>query len=117
MKEKLLLKIALMVSLIGVVSLFFISSNIDVEQKSIEKITFDDIDKHVKVQGTVNEMFENDKVMIIDIVQPTEITVVLFKRNNESLAIKKWDNIEVIGKVDEYEGRLEIIGNRVRVIG
>ena len=116
MKEKLLLKIALIVSLIGITSLYLISSNIEIDLKSIEKITFDDIDKNVKVQGIVNDMFENDKVMIIDVVQPTEITVVLFKRKNQSISISKGDNIEVIGKVDEYEGNLEIIGNRVRVI-
>lgn len=116
MKEKHLLKIALICSLIGVAALYFISENIEIKQTNIEKITFDDVDRNVKVKGVVNDLFENENVMIIDVIQPEEITVVLFKRNNKNISIGKGDNIEVIGKVDEYEGKLEIIGNRVRVI-
>ena len=55
--------------------------------------------------------------MLITIEQPQDITVVLFKSKNESIVINKGSNIEVIGKVDEYKGELEIIGNKVRVIG
>ena len=116
MKEKTLLKIALICSLVGIAALFLISENIEVTQKGIEKITFDDIEKNVKVKGIVKDLFENEKVMILDVEQPSEITIVLFKRKNESIGIGKGNLIEVIGKVDKYEGKLEIIGNRVRVI-
>jgi len=105
MKEKNLLKVALICSLVGIVALYFISENID------------DIDKNVKVKGFVKDLFENEKVMIITIEQPQDMTIVLFKSKNESVGINKGSNIEVIGKVDEYEGELEIIGNKVRVIG
>lgn len=116
MKEKTLLKIALICSLIGVVALYLISENMEINQKNIEKITFDDVDKNVKVKGVVRDLFENDKIMIITIEQPQDMKVVLFKSKNESIGIFEGNEIEVIGKVDEYEGELEIIGNRVRVI-
>ena len=117
MKEKNLLKVALICSLVGIVALYFISENIEIKQKNIEKITLDDINKNVKVKGVVKDLFENEKVMIITIEQPQDMTIVLFKSKNESVGINKGSNIEVIGKVDEYEGELEIIGNKVRVIG
>lgn len=116
MKEKTLLKIALICSLVGVVALYLISENMEIKQKNIEKITIDDVDKNVKVKGIVKNLFENEKVMILDVAQEGEIKIVLFKRKNVSIGIGKGDNIEVIGKIDEYEGELEIIGNRVRVI-
>lgn len=116
MKEKTLLKIALICSLIGVVALYLISENLEIKQKNIEKITLDDVDKNVKVKGIVRDLFENDKIMIITIEQPQEMKVVLFKSKNESIGIFEGNEIEVIGKVDEYEGELEIIGNKVRVI-
>ncbi len=117
MKEKNLLKVALICSLVGIVALYLISENMEIKQRNIEKITIDDIDKNVKVKGVVKGLFENDKVMIITIEQPQDMKVVLFKSKNESIGIFEGNEIEVIGKVDEYEGELEIIGNRVRVIG
>ena len=117
MKEKTLLKVALICSLVGIVALYFISEDIEVGQKNIGKITLEDIDKNVKVKGVVKDLFENEKVMLITIEQPQDMTIVLFKSKNESIGINKGSSIEVIGKVDEYEGELEIIGNKVRVIG
>ena len=117
MKEKELLKVALICSLVGVTVLYLLSENIEIKEKDIEKITLDDIDKNVKVEGIVKDLFENDKVMIMGIEQPQEIKVVLFKNKNESILINKGNNLEIIGKVEEYEGELEIIGHRVRVIG
>ncbi len=117
MKEKDLLKVALICSLVGVTVLYLLSENIEIKEKDIEKITLDDIDKNVKVEGIVKDLFENDKVMIMGIEQPQEIKVVLFKNKNESILINKGNNLEIIGKVEEYEGELEIIGHRVRVIG
>jgi len=79
MKEKNLLKVALICSLIGIISLYLISENMEIKQKNIEKITLEDIDRNVKVKGFVKKLFENDKVMIITIEQPQDMTVVLFK--------------------------------------
>ena len=73
MKEKTLLKVALICSLVGIAALYFISDKIEIKQKNIEKITLDDIDKNVKVKGVVKDLFENEKVMLITIEQPQDI--------------------------------------------
>lgn len=117
MKEKTLLKIALICSLIGLFILFLYSENIEVSEKNIGKITLDDIDKYVKVKGIVEDIFENEKVAILKTIQPQSIEIILFKNENKSIGINVDDEIEVIGKVEEYEGKLEVIGHRVRVIG
>lgn len=114
MKEKSLLKVALVCSLIGVTVLFFISEFIEVEERNIEEITIDDLDKNVKIIGTVSKIVDTDKVVIMDITQPQKLKVMLFK--DKEINLKKGNYIEVLGKVQEYEGELEIIGDRIRRI-
>ena len=116
MKEKNLLKIALICSVVGILILFIVSQNISVEEKTISRITFEDMDKKVKIKGFVENVIDTEKVVIINVVQPQNMDVVLFKEENETIDVKKDDLIEVIGKVEEYKGELEVIGQRVRVI-
>tara|TARA_Y100000294_G_C8367150_1_gene261174 strand:+ start:182 stop:535 length:354 start_codon:yes stop_codon:yes gene_type:complete len=116
MKEKTLLKLALITSLAGLLILYLISDNIAINEKSIEKITLDNKDEMVKVRGIVSKVIDTEKVTILEITQPTEITVVLFKGNQESTPIKEGNEVEIIGKVDEYEDELEIIAQRARII-
>ena len=82
MKEKTLLTTALIVSLAGLLVLYIISDNIEIKKASIEKITLDNKDEMVKVKGIVSRLTDTEKVTIMEITQPTEITVVLFKDNN-----------------------------------
>jgi len=117
MKEKNLLRIALICSLIGILVLFIVSNNISVQEKTISRITIEDVDKKVKVKGFVEKVVDTEKVMIIKVVQPQDMDVILFKEENETIDIKEEDFIEVIGKVEEYKGELEVIGQRVRIIG
>ena len=116
MKEQTLLKIALIVSLLGLLILYLISDNIDLKERNIEKITLDNKDEFVKLTGTVNKVIDTEKVTIMEIMQEQEITVVLFKDENKTMPIQEGNEVEVIGKVDEYEGKLEIIADRLRII-
>ena len=116
MKEKTLLKIALIVSLTGLLIIYLISDNISIKEKNIEKITIANIDEYVKVRGIVSRITDTERVTIMDITQPTEITVVLFKGENKTTPIREGNEVEIIGKVDEYEDRLEIIAQRARII-
>ena len=116
MKEKNLLKIALICSLLGLLILYLVSNNIEIKEKNIEKITLDNKDEFVNIKGTISNIVNTEKVTIIKILQPQEITVVLFKNENKTTTIQQGNEIEVIGKVDEYEDKIEIIADRVRVI-
>ena len=114
MEEKTLFKTALIVSMVGVIVLFFFSEFSELEDMNIKEITIEDLDKDVKVIGAVTKIMDTDKVIIMDIAQQDNLKVVVFKDKNISL--KKGDYIEVLGTVEEYEGELEIIGDRVRLI-
>ena len=89
-------KTALIVSMVVVILLLFFSEFSELEDMNIKEIT--------------NEYLDKD----VDIAQQDNLKVVVFKDKNISL--KKGDYIEVLGTVEEYEGELEIIGDRVRLI-
>ena len=118
MEEKSLFKIALACSLVGVTTLFFVSEFIEVDDKYIEEIRIDYLDKDVKIMGTVKKVVDNGNVVMMNIVQPQELKVVVFKDENkdENIDLKAGNYIEVLGKVEEYNGELEIIGDRIRLI-
>lgn len=116
MKEQTLLKTALIVSLSGLLILYLISGNIEIKEKNIEKITLENKDEFVKLRGIVSKVIDTEKVTIMEITQPQQITVVLFKDENKTMPIQEGNEVEVIGKVDEYEGKLEIIADRLRII-
>ena len=116
MQEKTLLKIALIMSLLGLLSMYLISDNIEIKEKNIEKITLDNKDEFVKLRGIVNKVIDTEKVTIMEITQPQQITVVLFKNENKTMPIQEGNEVEIIGKVYEYEGKLEIIADSLSIV-
>lgn len=113
MKESTLLKIALLVSLVGIIILFSISENITIDEKTINQL--DRTDEEVLLRGIVTRVTELETVSFIEITQENKITVVLFK--DYPIDLKEGEVVEVIGKTEEYKGEFEIIGKEVRVIG
>ena len=113
MKESLLVKLALITSLAGILVLFLISGHIKVEEKPLDKISVENLEDYVKVNGMVTNVIDTDNVAILKITQPRDIDVVVFK--NGPLNISKGANVEIIGKVDEYKNKAEIIAELIRV--
>ncbi len=113
MKEKTLLKTALICSIAGIIFLFFVSEIIEIPEKQIDEIT--EKDENVRIKGIINKITEKDKVAYIEIIQPKEITVVLFKED-ENLNLKQGEYVEITGKTEEYKKEIQIIGNIVKKI-
>jgi len=112
MKEQTVLKIALVCALAGVVILYFVSDNITIDEKAIDKINTENVGDNVKIFGRVEKVSNLENVAFLEISQPSSITVIVFGNLNASAG----DNVEVIGKIDEYNGKLEVIGQRIRVV-
>lgn len=114
MKENTLLKIALICSLVGLIALYFASTKIEVKDYRpglLNKNVGDD----VKLNGIVTKITDRGDVVFIDVSQQNPITVVLFT-DDDNLKLKNGDNIEVMGEVQEYNGKNEIIAEKIRVI-
>ena len=114
MKETTLLKIALICSIIGLVSLYFISTKIDAKDYKpglLNKNIGDD----VKLKGTVTKINDKGDVVFIEVNQQNPVDIVLFT-GEDSLRVVEGDNVEVLGEIQEYNGREEIIAQTIRVI-
>lgn len=113
MKENTILKIALICSLIGLIVLYFVSAKIelkDYKPNFLDKDVGDD----VKLNGIVTKISDRGDVVFIEVSQQAPVTVVLFT-DDDNIRLKSGDNIEVIGEVQQYNGKKEIIAEMIRV--
>ena len=113
MKETTLLKIALICSLTGLLVLYFISTKIDVKDYKPNLLN-KNIGDDVKLKGTVAKISDAGSVVFIEVSQQNPMTVVLF--TDDDINLKNGDDVEVIGEVQEYRGKNEIIAQKIRVI-
>ncbi|MBI2558154.1 hypothetical protein HYW20_02420 [Candidatus Woesearchaeota archaeon] len=114
MKETTLLKIALICSLVGLVLLYFISTKIEVKDYK-PNILNKNVGDDVKLTGKVSKITDRGDVVFIEVDQQSPINVVLFT-DNDNLKLSNGDNVEVIGKVQEYNGKNEIIAEKIRLV-
>ena len=113
MKETTLLKIALICSLVGLLVLYFISTKIDVKEYKTNKLN-ENIGEDVKLVGTIKKISQSENVAFIEVDYSNPVTIVAF--GNNDLKLKNNDTIEVIGEVQEYKGKNEIIAQKIRVV-
>lgn len=114
MKETNLLKVALICSLVGLTVLYFISTKIEFKDYK-PSILNKNIGEDVKLNGIVTKITDRENVVFIEVNQQSPITVVLFT-DDGNLKLKEGDNIEVLGEVQEYNGKNEVIAQKIRVI-
>lgn len=119
-KDESLLKLSLVTAVAGLLVLVFLLKTIG-EAKEIAAIDEGDIGKELKVFGTISSVYvsKNENIFLKLADDSGEISVVVFKnmaRKLNAQLLKKGDAVEVYGKIQEYEGELEIIPNEIRVI-
>ena len=111
MKENTLLKIAFICSLGGLISLYFISSNIN--PQDYNPVT-SGIGSDVNLTGTISKIDQREDVTFIDVSYEKPLTIVVF---NGEVSFNKGDKIQVNGRVQEYNGKQEIIAQKIKVMG
>ena len=111
MKEKTLFRLALICIVIGLPVLYFLSENIEITEMDVSKISLGDADRQIKLNGEVISVSNKNKFSVIEISQLNKIEVVMF---NENISLEQGDNIDVFGKVQEFNGKPEIIADVVR---
>ena len=116
MNEKTLLRISLICALFGVFVLYIISDGINLDEASISGIKGEDAGSDAKLKGVVKSVFNGEKASIITITKPEELKVVIIKKDRGNISVKEGDYIEVVGEIEEYEGEMQMIGNRIRVV-
>lgn len=114
MKETTLLKIALICSLVGLIVLYFISAKIEAKDYKPARLN-ENIGDDVKLKGVILGISDRGDVVFIEVSHQNPVDVVLFTKDN-NLNLNEGDSIEVIGEVQEYNGKNEIIADKIRVI-
>lgn len=117
MDDSSLLKISILVSTIGLIMLFFVSSYTRSPKVKISEITYDDVGRYTVITGKIAaKNVHKDGHIFLDVSDATgKMKVVLFSGTAKTLksetlsCLEVGKSVEVKGKVDEYRGSLEII--------
>jgi len=108
MQTQMLLKVSLVTSFIGLLFLFFLSENIEPKLIQISEINEKMFDEYVKISGKVTSSRETQGLYILSIKDSSsEIQGIIYKQNNK-IQFSENEEIEIIGKVSEYKGQLQI---------
>ncbi len=110
MKDSTLLRISLVISILGILILFFIAESIKIEDKNINELE-DYKDKTIKVKGIIEEVTNTESAVFLKIRQYNIVDVVVF----EPLNVTKGRYAEITGEVDEYNGEYEILADKIKV--
>src|SRR3989338_10942227 len=103
-----LLKISFIGAIVGIILLFIVSENIEIKETPIGMVDESYIGRSVRFSGEITKISSSEKFSSIEV--DGKILVVLF----EKVDLAKGDKIEVIGKVDEYKNRIEVVADSIR---
>ena len=108
MNETQLLRICLGVATLGIISLFFLAETLEAKEIGISSITPDYVGQTVSVSGTVSKITIGNGMTFITLEDDGELFPVVFFQEVEDVFSEH--KIAVSGKVQEYKGRLQIVG-------
>lgn len=114
MKESSLFKIALTISVIGILILLIIVENTEVKKVEIKDIDNKKEEEIVRIAGVINNVKETPGLYILGIEDKSgKISVIVFKE--EKLNISKGDQADIEGTVKEYQNKKELIARKISI--
>ena len=120
MEEKFIRNISILCSVVGLAILFFLSKTMELRQTNINQITPGDEGKNVKVCGNVSSKYMSKTnhvfLKLWDGTGSMEIVIFNSTTGKVNLNFDRGSSICIVGSVDEYEDRLEVIAKDVQVI-
>jgi DNA/RNA endonuclease YhcR with UshA esterase domain len=114
MKDSTLLKISLAVSVTGIFIILYLVEFQNRLPDNLNEITKDQLDSLIKVEGEVTKVTKTPGLLILNIKDNTGTTEVIAFTSQESL-IEKGMKVEVTGRVQEYQNKLEIIADEIKI--
>jgi len=112
-----ILKISIVIAILGIIALFLITQYNNENIVKVEDLKIGQIER---ITGMVTSAYvsKNDHVFLKVADNTGEITVVAFKNSNIDTAyeLENGDQVSVLGRIDEYKGKLEIIAKEIRKI-
>lgn len=110
---KTLLKLSLVCSMIGLFLIIFLANHLEPNLINISEIDEKNLEEIVKVQGYIEYIKEYESLTVFSLKDKTgKIDVVFY----DDFPFHKNDKIEIIGKVIEYKGKIEIEANKIKFL-
>lgn len=107
MKDSFILKAAVLTAIIGIGVLFLVMITAELPSS----IIMSEIDSEVRISGLVNSVKNYGQITIVTLDFKDRVDVVLFEDINLT------GQLEVVGKVDVYNGKRQLVAEKVKVLG
>jgi len=111
------LKIAIVIIVLIIVAAFFLTRFPTEQSTKVEELKLGQIER---ISGMVTSVYvSKEKHVFLKVADNTgEIDIVVFKSSNidEAYELELGDEVSVLGRIDEYKGKKEIIAQEIRKI-
>lgn len=108
-----LLSLSLVSSILGILIISFLANNLEPNLKNISEIDERSLEEVVRVQGKIILVRKYETLSVFTLDDGTgKIDVVFY----ENIGLEKDKTVEVIGKVIEYKGKIEIEANKIKIL-
>jgi|SRR3989338_10611380 len=107
MEDKKVFKIGLIISLLGVLLLLILTQILTLPLTGLKEIANKEIDEKVRVQATLESIYDTEKVMILNLKDESGKAIAVFFKE-EPLELKKGDTVLIEGRIVEYQKKKEI---------
>ena len=111
MKESTIFKISIFCIIIGLLFLLFYAEEVDLGLVgSIETVG---VEETVMIKGEITRISQHEKVIFVEVEGYTASTTKVIVFNDENIFLEKGDHVELTGVVEQYEGKKEVIANKI----
>lgn len=114
MNEKILLKIALGISIVGLIILSLLLNIIEPDEVSFMELGQKQINEHVQIKGIITNIRDYNKTIFLDIVELQPITVIVFY--DGKMKLENNSKVSIDGQIQLYNGKRELVANEVKKI-
>ncbi len=110
---KYLIKLSLICSLIGLFLIIFLANHLEPPISPLSEIDERDLEEIVKVQGEIVRVIEHETLILFTLEDETgKIDCVFYN----DFPFYENENVEVIGEVVEYKGKIEIEATKINLL-
>ena len=102
-----MIKVGLICSVAGI-SVLIIISMFGIDETSLDNIRLND---DVEIKGIINSVSRLNSATVLEVEDKCIVKVVLF----DEIKANQGDNIQLTGRVDNYQGEKEIIVDEARI--
>lgn|SRR3989338_442846 len=113
MQERHLRNISLIVMVLGFIFLFFYADTI--HQSPVEDIETSRIDEQVQLRGTISSLRRANNTLFLKVIGEKVVTTDIIFFPKDEVNLQENNYVEVTGTVTEYQGRKEIVADKVVV--